>query len=482
MCTGGVLCRRTAKFLSLISAGQFHFRYLHTPPTLSPLPRSRLGLSSFLRSSPRTGKHAVTLSRLLNTTTVSGSERRSDDGNAKSTDLPVFNPKKVAVLTKMTRYDYEKRLHCYWTEEELESYLTERGSDYAGLKRMHDAHHGKVREVINALRERGIEVRLVERFQYTPSLIKWADAIITAGGDGTYLLGASKIQTTDIPFLGVNTDLLRSEGYLCLPRYYSQHFTEALDRLLSGQFKWVYRQRIRITMRGKHQNDQGIELHDEPLLSPEHRFCEHIREHEQTYVNVDENQPDRVLPILALNEVFLGESLSARVSYYEISVDGSPREKQKSSGVTVCTGTGSSSWYFNINHLHKNSIRKLLQIANEVGDLKIPDDDEGFVKRVTKLYNRHLRFDAGLPQVAYTVRDPVVNGIFQVSNPHGLAKRVLIKSRMWDAKLVVDGGVSFRFNDGAIASLEIFKEDALRTVDFDDTPAYEADHILDPDL
>jgi NAD+ kinase len=58
-------------------------------------------------------------------------------------------------------------------------------------------------------RERGIEVRLVERFQYTPSLIKWADAIITAGGDGTYLLGASKIGTRDKPLLGVNTDLLR---------------------------------------------------------------------------------------------------------------------------------------------------------------------------------------------------------------------------------------------------------------------------------
>lgn len=38
---------------------------------------------------------------------------------------------------------------------------------------------------------------------------------------------------------------------------------------------------------------------------------------------------------------------------------------------------------------------------------------------------------------------------------------------MWDASLVLDGGSSFRFNDGAIATMEILAEDALRTVDLD---------------
>jgi len=38
---------------------------------------------------------------------------------------------------------------------------------------------------------------------------------------------------------------------------------------------------------------------------------------------------------------------------------------------------------------------------------------------------------------------------------------------MWDACLVLDGGSSFRFNDGAIATLEIFPEDALRTAQLD---------------
>lgn len=34
-----------------------------------------------------------------------------------------------------------------------------------------------------------------------------------------------------------------------------------------------------------------------------------------------------------------------RASYYEISVDDGPWEKQKSSGLNLCTGTGSKAWW-----------------------------------------------------------------------------------------------------------------------------------------
>ena len=44
--------------------------------------------------------------------------------------------------------------------------------------------------------------------------------------------------------------------------------------------------------------------------------------------------------------------------------------------------------------------------------------------------------------------------------------RIQVCSRMWEASLVLDGGSSFKFNDGAIATLEMFDEDALRTVQF----------------
>ena len=45
--------------------------------------------------------------------------------------------------------------------------------------------------------------------------------------------------------------------------------------------------------------------------------------------------------------------------------------------------------------------------------------------------------------------------------------RIVIRSRMWDACLVIDGGMSFKFNDGAIATFEIAENQALRTVTMD---------------
>lgn len=52
-----------------------------------------------------------------------------------------------------------------------------------------------------------------------------------------------------------------------------------------------------------------------------------------------------------------------RVSFCEVSIDDSVRQKQKSSGVTVCTGTGSTSWFFNINHLTTQSVHDILKIG-----------------------------------------------------------------------------------------------------------------------
>lgn len=55
-------------------------------------------------------------------------------------------------------------------------------------------------------RAHGIESKVVDRFHYNNDVIEWADIIITAGGDGTYLLAASKVKVKNKPIIGVNTD------------------------------------------------------------------------------------------------------------------------------------------------------------------------------------------------------------------------------------------------------------------------------------
>lgn len=87
--------------------------------------------------------------------------------------------------------------------------------------------------------------------------------------------------------------------------------------------RWLPRQRIRMTMFGRDASVVPVDLHNQQLLYPEHRFWEHVRESEQIHsdrarlshgsvADKDDLLQPKVLPVLALNEVFIGESLSSR--------------------------------------------------------------------------------------------------------------------------------------------------------------------------
>lgn len=78
----------------------------------------------------------------------------------------------------------------------------------------------------------GIETRVVYRFDYSDPNIEWADAIVTTGGDGTFLLAASRMLDRNKPLIGFNSDPTRSKGQLCLPQKYSVDVKEAVDKLL----------------------------------------------------------------------------------------------------------------------------------------------------------------------------------------------------------------------------------------------------------
>ncbi|EYC08483.1 hypothetical protein Y032_0065g3577 [Ancylostoma ceylanicum] len=347
-------------------------------------------------------------------------------------------------------------------------------------------------------REAGVESRVVQRSDYNEEALQWADAIMTAGGDGTFLLAASRIHQKDKPVIGINTDPQGSEGYMCLMRKLpKEHFRSALQRLLDGDFDWLYRQRIRITLSGDAQNGVGdsIDLHDRQLnqepsttrwldaystpsssvhRTPQHRSprCSDA-EASLNAVKKSKKRPrspsERVtvqLPVLALNEVFIGESLSSRVSYYEIQIDDGKMVKQKSSGIAMCTGTGSTSWYFNINKLTEQCVSELLRIVSDRCEVSLPVDDKKVVSDICTTFNQQLIFSPDLRRMAFTVRDPIFNATFPPITPRGFAEKIVVKSRGYDAHLVVDGGVSYRFNDGAEASLEVHEEDALQTVIF----------------
>ncbi|CAI9564270.1 unnamed protein product, partial [Staurois parvus] len=190
-----------------------------------------------------------------------------------------------------------------------------------------------------------------------------------------------------------------------------------------------------------------------------------------------------LLPVRALNEVFIGESLSSRgnykfckprftfslhrASYYEISVDDGPWEKQKSSGLNVCTGTGSKAWSYNINKMVPQTVEEILQIVKSHKNLNLTLDSD-FVERVTNKYNDSLIFSPEEQKMFFSVREPIANRVFSSSRQRGFTSKVCVRSRCWDACMVVDGGTSFEFNDGAIVSITMAEDDALCTILLDD--------------
>lgn len=399
--------------------------------------------------------------RLLHTSAAAGCSSWSQPNGG-------FKPEKVAVVTKTTRYEFEQQRYRYagLSEEDLKQLLAMKGSSYSGLLERHNIHNNNVEHIVKSLRSEGIDVRVVKRGEYDEEVVRWADAIISAGGDGTMLLVASKVLSKDKPVVGVNTDPERSEGHLCLPVRYTHAFPEALQKLCRGEFRWLWRQRIRLHLEGTGINPTPVDLHEQQLSLEQHNQAHRITTIgiQRRSGNVHESfSKTSLLPIRSLNEIFIGESLSSRASYYEISVDDGPWEKQKSSGLSICTGTGSKAWSYNINKLAEQAVEEVLKIGNSQTGLNVPLNRD-LIEKVTDEYNESLVFTPDVRRLFYSIREPIVNRVFSNSRQRGFANKVCVRSRCWDACMVIDGGTSFEFNDGAIATISLSEEDLLRTV------------------
>ncbi|KAM9099912.1 NAD kinase 2, mitochondrial isoform X2 [Sarcophilus harrisii] len=439
-----------------------------------------------------------------------GQARELEGGGGGGGGYPAggFRPARVVVVAKTTRYEFEQQRYRYaeLSEDDLKQLLALKGSSYNGLLERHHIHTRNVEHILDSLRNEGIEVRLVKRREYDEETVRWADAIIAAGGDGTMLLAASKVLDRFKPVIGVNTDPERSEGHLCLPVRYTHSFPEALQKLYRGEFRWLWRQRIRLYLEGTGINPIPVDLHEQQLSLDQHskalnstRICDQtilsspgagtqksdgegypgMRIRSSGTVEGAEVSGPYLLPVRALNEVFIGESLSSRVnyksckpsftfsihraSYYEISIDDGPWEKQKSSGLNLCTGTGSKAWSYNINRVATQAVEDVLKIAKEQANLDFPLNKD-LIEKVTNEYNESLLYSPEEPKMLFSIREPIVNRIFSSSRQRCFSSKVCVRSRCWDACMVIDGGTSFEFNDGAIASIMINRDDELRTV------------------
>ena len=245
-------------------------------------------------------------------------------------------------------------------------------------------HNYKTLQTVGkALAKHGISSECIKRDDLKKKNIKGKDIVITVGGDGTFLRTAHMIDK--IPILAVSSDERYNEAFF--GRATKKNIEKKIGLLVAGKFKITKLPRLKAKINGK------------------------------------------ALPIIAVNEVFVGSKHPYHTSRYVIKVKGKS-EFQKSSGVLIATKMGSNGWA-------KSAAKK------KIG---IPDNGFGYVVR--EAYSGRL------------TKPKMLLG-------HLPANHVLtIKSMNYQGIVVIDSyEKEFEFKDGAKLEVTVSKN-PLNFVEF----------------
>lgn len=149
----------------------------------------------------------------------------------------------------------------------------------------------------------GAKVYAVERSKLVEGAFKNKNLIVVLAGDGTFLKTAHFAK--NIPMIGVNATPHRRVGFFC--RASPKNIIRKFRAWKSGKIKPIKLQRLKsvIIYKGK-----------------------------------------KIVPFLALNEVFIGCSKPFQVSKYTLITNGKT-EYQRASGILVGTAAGSHGWIYN---------------------------------------------------------------------------------------------------------------------------------------
>ncbi len=206
---------------------------------------------------------------------------------------------KVVLACKRTAYEsFTQRYGDHWPEA-LDGFDLESRA----VLDEHEEHMRSVDALVAELTAVGLEPEVFLARSYGPGDLEGSDLVISVGGDGELLNVASYLQGGEL-VLGFKS-YRRSAGRLLLdPRVTPRKIARAL---------------VRGAVRVEHWTRVAATIYDR----------------------------GRVTHGLALNEVFIGDEYSMGTARYTIQV-GRRRERQRSSGIVVATGAGSTGWYSNI--------------------------------------------------------------------------------------------------------------------------------------
>ncbi len=205
-------------------------------------------------------------------------------------------PKRVAVVKKSSSIE---QLQAH-PDARMQRALQEGQPITHRVAQAHREHVASVQCVLSALSERGLEHRVTPLLNRR--LARWADLVVTVGGDGTFLSASHAIAASDRsdgpPMLGVNSATSSSIGYFCATD--GAGFGALLDQLLARGLRSQPLWRMQVSING------------EPLRD------------------------------LALNDVLLAHKVPAETTRYQIELAGVAQD-HKSSGIWVATAAGSTA-------------------------------------------------------------------------------------------------------------------------------------------
>lgn len=164
------------------------------------------------------------------------------------------------------------------------------------MRAAHQAHEDTLVEVERALRAAGVGYSKVYRARLRPAMTERRQLVVSVGGDGTLLDASRKVGTT--PTLGVNSDPAHSVGFLCAA--HRGTFSALLEAILAGRLKPTVVRRL------------GGAVDGTPL------------------------------PFPVMNDVLIAHKNPAATSRVLLEHQGIV-EDQKSSGIWVSTGAGSTA-------------------------------------------------------------------------------------------------------------------------------------------
>lgn len=356
-----------------------------------------------------------------------------------------YNKPKLKYAHNMHKTHYKAVMHA----------LTKNGILSDNIKTISTREEG-----INVLKNRSIISTSKESNSNRQKVFR-PDIVIAVGGDGTFLRASHllhpRLNTSHIPIVGINSNPEFSEGRLCLKAHENTGHTIA--HIIKGGYMGVIkRQRIMINMtssaaRSFRTNDYYTEM---PMDTDGIVGSEHVKQK----VNDSEHVHSADLPIIALNDVFIGERASSMVShldihykYYQSEKDWNEHPPQKNSGIVCCTGTGSTGWSKSINRICSETTRI---IAAKLGATDIATID--FAKFANEVNSYRTVFDPEHTKMGITFREPIYNKISTGTFSNFMrVSEIKVKSKLFHGMLSVDGSTFYSLPAGSVVRLSMNK-------------------------